>query len=479
MTAWLEIQAQARPTAPALVDGNRRLNFADLAERSAALAAVLAAAGVRCGDRVMLQAPVGLETAVWVHAVLWLGATLVPIGPALPPARLSELVRRLRPRAFVTPEPDAPGLPDRLGGCIAIDSATVPRPGLAPVEAAEYAPMRCATIMLTSGSSSAPRAVPLSLENHLASTRAIAERIGLASDDNWLLCLPLDHIGGLAILVRSVIMGSNVVIHRRFDPQRVVCDFAALPITFSSLVPSMLERILEEQSARFSSSLRGLLIGGAPARAGLLARARGMGLPVLPTWGMTEACSQLATASPAEAARIDFRGRPGIAGRPLPGVELRNGPGGALQVRGPMLFPGYLDAEAAGPDPDGWFTTGDCGGLDLDGYLRITGRVDNIIISGGVNVHLEAVAQRLSDAPMVREAAVAAIDDARWGQRIAAAVVVEDSNAGHDSVTEALAAWCREHLEPAERPARWRVVDEIPRSSTGKPLTPALRALFE
>lgn len=479
MTGWLARQARIRPGAPALIEGERRLGYADLADLAARHAALLVAEGVRCGDRLMLQAPVTLESAVWLHAALWLGASTVPVSPALPPARLSGLVQRLQPRALVTPDPGAPGIPAQALDLTVIDAATAPGPGLSPVAPAAYAPTRCATIMLTSGSTSLPRAVALTLGNHLASTRAIADRIGLESVDHWLLCLPLDHIGGLAILVRSVITGSAVVMHGGFDPMRVREDFTGLPITLSSMVPSMLERVLGERPEPIASSLRGLLIGGAPAPPNLLQRARSMGLPVLPTWGMTEACSQLATVSTEDAASIDFEGRPGIAGRPLSGVEIRTGPSGALQVRGPMLFSGYLDAETAGPDADGWYTTGDCGGLDPDGNLRIAGRIDNIIISGGINVHLEAVAQMLCGSPMVREAAVVAIDDSHWGQRIAAVVVADQTHAGPEPITDALTAWCREHLEPAERPARWCIVDRIPRSSTGKPLTPALKALFE
>ena len=480
MTIWLQAAAERRPNALALVQGPDRLDYAGLAGQASRRAAMLAGMGLRGGDRVMLESPVTLESAVWLHALVWLGATVVPIAPSLSSIDAENLLLRLKPRALITSGPTAysetDGLPGENDNLIVVDAAQPVDLGLAPLAPAAHDPSRIATIILTSGSSATPKAVPLTLANHAASVEAIVERLGGASEDRWLLCLPLEHIGGLAVLLRSVMQGHAVALMRRFDPAGVIEQIDAHGITLASLVPSMLDGILKLGKSPPSDNLRAVFVGGAPAAPALMERARDAGWPVLPTWGMTEACSQLATPAPATAAGMNFSGKPSVALPPLPGVQVRTAPSGALQVRGPMLFSGYLDDGESGPDAEGWFSTGDRGIVDSDGAVRVLGRIDNVIISGGINVHLDAVARRLAECPLIQDAAMVGIDDPRWGQRVAAAVVAADSEIG---LIEALETWSREHLSPAERPARWRVTDCIPRSSAGKPLAPAVKALFE
>lgn len=483
MTVWLERLARHHPGVTALVQGSTTLDYAALAGRASRHAAMLESLGVRAGDRVVLEAPVTLQSAVWLHALLWLGAAVVPVAPSRPPDANAVLFERLRPRAIIIANSSADSKSSRpppgSDDCIIIDAEAAIEADVAPAAPAAPDPARVATVMLTSGSSSAPKAVPLTLGNHAASTAAIAERIGAGRADRWLLCLPLEHIGGLAILIRSVILGSAVVMMRRFDAREFMDQIHERRVTLTSLVPSMLDSVLQQGNEPPAASLRAALIGGASTNPSLLESARDCGWPVMPTWGMTEACSQLATPAPEHAAGMDFAAGPSPALPPLPGVEVRIGPSAALQVRGPMLFGGYLDEGTPGPDGCGWFTTGDQGIVEPDGAVRIIGRIDSIIISGGINVHLDAVTQRLLDCPLIRDAALVGIEDSRWGQRVAAAVVAGGPETGPQPVTEALAAWSRRHLSPAERPARWRIVDHIPRSSAGKPLTPALRALFE
>jgi O-succinylbenzoic acid--CoA ligase len=221
----------------------------------------------------------------------------------------------------------------------------------------------------------------------------------------------------------------------------------------------------------FRTVLKTVLVGGAPTEAELLQRARSRGLPVLPTWGMTEAGSQLVTPEPARAAVIDFIRSPNWVGRPLSGVEVRVADDGRLQVRGPMLFSGTLDAPSRAPDDEGWYTTGDRGRIDADGELTITGRAGRTLISGGINVNLDAVERRLraaiAEIESTPEIALIAVADARWGQRIVAAVVAPDAGNNRDPLP-ALQDWARRNLDPAERPARWHRLPQLPRTSAGK-----------
>mgnify|MGYP006424466995 CR=1 FL=1 len=478
MKAWLAHQAQRRPEATALIHGKQRLAWAELAEHAAQHAAMLYALGVQPGDRVFLQAPPKLRSAIWMHAILWLGAVVVPIDPDLTSARTRKRVERLRPAAMITTDPGALQRDSAVKSCPIIDAGTLPDPRLAPVDAAPYTPARLATIMFTSGSTGEPRSVPLTLENHRASTLSIARRIGMSDSDQWLLCLPLNHIGGLALLIRGAITGSAVAIQSGFDAASVLHALANGPHTLTSMVPTMLQRLLDHQTAPVSTDLRVLLIGGAPAAPALLQRARDLGWPVLPTWGMTEAGSQLVTMSPREAEEVDFEASPGIAGRPLDRVEVRIGPNGTLEVRGPMLFSGYLDA-GGGPNAEGWFSTGDTGEFLADGNLRITGRVDDVIISGGVNVNLETVRRCLAKCSRVRDVFVVALADPCWGQRIGAVVQPRDLQADRETLRSFLVDWSRQRLLPAERPLKWRIVDNIPSNAADKPLKFACAALFE
>lgn len=479
MTAWLASAAQRQPEALALIRGSKRLDYAELAALASRRAAMLDDRGLRTGDRVVLEASVTLESVLWVHALLWLGASVIPIGPSLSPSDTATLLKRLKPQALIASNSNPAAAPRGAGGLIVIDAEQAIEPDTAPLVPAAHDPARIATILLTSGSSSTPKAVPLTLGNHAASAGAVAERLGTATADRWLLCLPLEHIGGLSILFRSVMAGAATVLMRRFDAAAFNKQLKTQRITLTSLVPSMLDAVVQSGNGPPPPGLRGVFIGGAPAPPGLLESARSAGWPVLPTWGMTEACSQLATPAPAAAATMEFSAQSPVALPPLAGVEVRAASSGALQVRGPMLFPGYLDHAASGPDAEGWFATGDRGVVEADGSIRIAGRIDNVIISGGVNVSLDSVARRLLDCPLIEDAATVGVEDRRWGQRVAAAVVFAEADSRPKARSEALDDWSRRHLPPADRPVRWRFVDRIPRGSAGKPLGSAVRALFE
>lgn len=472
MSGWLEQAARNHAGTPAMIDAGGSVDFRHLSERVARCAGALAAAGIRAGDAVLLPAPIATTTAIRLHALLWLGAAAIPVSPSTPHPDLQSLCDRLRPRALI-------GAGD--GGTVegrevpVIDAERLHHGRTDPIPSAAVEPDRVATIVLTSGSRAHPKAVPLTLANHAASVRAIAARCGVGAADRWLLCLPLEHVGGLSIVLRGALLGSGVVLLPRFEPVAFREAIAAHGVTFASLVPRMLAKLLETDVVA-PPQLRAVFIGGAPAEAALLGRARSAGWPVVPTWGMTEAASQLATPSPAEAARMRFDDGPAPALPPLAGVSLRADDSGRLQVRGSMLFAGYRDGTEPGPDAEGWFTTGDRGIVEPDGRVRVLGRADGVIISGGVNVELDAVGRLLRSCPLVEDAMAIGLDDPHWGQRIGAVVV---TRLGRADGVEALNDWARSHLAPAERPAQWRVVDRIPVSATGKASTPALRRLFE
>ena len=330
--------------------------------------------------------------------------------------------------------------------------------------------------VLTSGSSGPPRAFGFTHRAFAASAAAVATRLGLGPDDRWGLCLSPGHIGGLSLIVRAVATGASVRLWPSFDAGAVSRAILAGEVTHLAVVPVMLRRILARLGGRRApESLRCVLVGGASASRALLDRAWSAGLPVATTWGMTETASQVATAPPAVARR-----RPGTAGRPLRGVEVRPGPGGTLQVRGPILATVVIRGPGSTPrslptDPDGWFSTRDLGRVGADGLVWIEGRADAIIVSGGLNVSPEEVERTIEELPGVREAVVFGVPDEEWGETVAAAVEADPAAV----VAADVDRHCRERLVRGRCPSRIVVVDALPRTLTGKAVRSRAAALLD
>jgi o-succinylbenzoate---CoA ligase len=375
--------------------------------------------------------PPGAEFAALLHALPRLGAVLVPLN-----TRLSQT--------------DRGALVEECGARLVLDEP--PAGEEADVELRESVdPAAPHTLIYTSGTSGRPKPVLLTYGNHAASARASASNLGVAPDDRWLCVLPLFHVGGLAILLRSAIYGTAAIVHEGFDASAALESLRSGEATLVSLVPTMLRRLaaagLEEAPA-----LRAALLGGGPVPRDMLGWAAERGLPVLQTYGMTETASQIATLSAAEAVS-----RPDTAGRPLPGVELEIGTGGEILVRGPMVAPGA-------PAADGWLHTGDRGRLD-GGYLVVEGRLDDVIVSGGENVAAAEVEDALLAHPAVDDVAVVGRPDPEWGEAVTAYVVLREHVSERD-----LVAHCRERLATYKAPKSIHALPELPRNAAGKVL---------
>jgi O-succinylbenzoic acid--CoA ligase len=316
-------------------------------------------------------------------------------------------------------------------------------------------------VLFTSGSTGRSKGVVLPHTAFAASASASAANLGWRDDDRWLCCLPLAHVGGLSILMRCLAARRTAVLDvgASFDPARIAACIELERITLVSLVPTMLVRLLD-MGWRPPVHLRAVLLGGAAAAPTLLARAAERGVPVLATYGMTETCAQISTqpyqTPPATDGRI---------GPPLPGAELRIR-GGRIQARGPMLFERYLGAPAP-IDEAGWFDTGDCGELDADGVLRVLGRADDTIITGGENVHPDEIEPALIEHPSIAAACVFGIADDTWGQIIGAAVLCRDQREP-TALAEDLAGFLASRLPVHKRPRRLAVLPVLATSATEK-----------
>jgi O-succinylbenzoic acid--CoA ligase len=282
--------------------------------------------------------------------------------------------------------------------------------------------------------------VELTLENIEANALGSAVVLGLDPDERWLCPLPLSHVGGLMVLLRSAIYATTAVL----GPADALHD-----VTLASLVPTQLHRLLD--APPHAPRLRAILLGGAGASPALLERAAAAGLPVAPTYGLTQACSQVTVAEPGDTETSGF---------PLPGVEVEIAPDGEILVRGPVVAGG------------GTLRTGDLGRLDERGRLIVTGRLSELIVSGGENVAPAEVETVLEQHPAVAEAGVFGRPDPEWGEAVVAAVVPRN---GAPLDTEELRAFCRARLAGFKVPKAIEEVGALPRTASGKLRRGALR----
>jgi O-succinylbenzoic acid--CoA ligase len=334
-----------------------------------------------------------------------------------------------------------------------------------------------ALLVFTSGTTGRPKGVRLTTRNLVASATASAFRLGVDRDDRWLVPLPTYHVGGLAPIVRSTLYGTTTVLQRGgggFDAGTTARHLAEQRCTCVSLVPTTLDRLLEF-GWRPDERLRVVLLGGAPASRDLLDRCADRDVPAWPTYGMSEAASQVTTAPPETA-----REHSGTVGQPLVNVTLgvldadgepcEPGERGELVVDGPQVTRGYLDdehTEAAFSELG--LHTGDVGYRDADGRLWVTGRLDDLLVSGGENVDPNRVERVLCECSGVTDAAVVGLDDPEWGDRVAALVV-------GDGAPDALDDYARNHLADHERPRTVAFADELPRTASGTVDREAVRA---
>ncbi|NHA15576.1 class I adenylate-forming enzyme family protein [Thioalkalivibrio sp. XN279] len=310
----------------------------------------------------------------------------------------------------------------------------------------------------TSGSSGPARIARLpaaALDAHVAASTAVLPRLG--PGDRWLVCLPMHTIGALAAAWRALSAGASLALLKGFDAAAARALMAA-GATHVSVVPAMLAP-LAAAKAPPPRGLRCLLSGGGPLSQEAADIALAQGWPLWQGWGMTETCAHVA------AGPVDAAWQPGVVGRPLPGAELSVEPGsGRIRIAGPMVMAGYLDpggSRDAGLAADGSFLSSDAGEWLDDGRLRLLGRADEVIVSGGVNIHPETVEAALEACPGVDEAGVTSRPDPRWGALVVAVY------AG-DITPPALDEWARQHLPATVRPRRFLRVARLPRNAMGK-----------
>lgn len=329
-------------------------------------------------------------------------------------------------------------------------------------------------IVHTSGTSGRPKATMLTFGNIYSSAIASSAKLGRLASERWLCVLPLYHLGGLSIILRSLIYGTAVDLMPAapFDVDELNRKLSDHPITLISLVPTMLQRLLDAKTRPWNANLRLILLGGEAPSPELVARCIAEKLPIATSYGLTETASQVATATP----DLVYR-KPGTVGKPLNGSQARivddagedaapEVPGEVL-VRGGSVMRGYYNDPAATAKAlrDGWLHTGDIGYLDEDGDLFILQRREDLIVSGGENIYPAEVEAVLRKHPAVAEAVVFGLADASWGQAVAAVV---ELRAGRSASSDDIIAFSRQRLAGYKIPRHIAFTPTLPRTASGK-----------
>ncbi len=453
----------------ALVFGDRRWSWTELDAEVEAWCARLRVLGVTAGSRFAVLSANRPEFVFLIHAAWRMGAVIVPLNARLSAAELAPLVAKARAVCVIAEE----ALAERVQGAVVLER--IGEGADLEVEADAISDTQDAAWLFTSGTTGTPKAARLTRGNFIASAEASARNLGGGSEAPWLLCMPLFHVGGLAMVLRALLSRSTLVLHRRFDTDAVLQSLRMEKVAFLSVVPTQLRWLLDVAGdERAPSSLRAVLVGGGPSGPELLSRARAQGWPVLQTYGLTEACSQVTTE---RLGHTDTDGS--TAGLPLDCTRVRISGEREILLQGPTLTPGYADAPEANADlftADGWLRTGDLGELDERGRLRVLSRRVDLIISGGENVYPAEIEAVLATHPHVADCAVVPFADALWGEVPLALVTMRDA---HSSPPEALTAWCRTRLAGFKVPRRFLAVKEVPRNATGKLDRASARALAE
>ncbi|TWT12519.1 o-succinylbenzoate--CoA ligase [Planomicrobium sp. CPCC 101079] len=470
---WLSQRAYLSGNRMALSCGDQEWTFSEIDHVAQVYAGKLTAFGLQKNSRVAILAKSKPEFVFMMYACLHIGCEMVMLNERLSAV---ELAYQLEDSAaqFVLAD-------DELIGKIE-DSNAISFSSIRTGESVEFEMQeeweqgRTISIMYTSGTTGNPKGVRQTAENHFSSSVSSALNIGISPDDVWLCAMPLFHISGFSILMRSLLYGMGVRLYTKFDAQECAEELQEGTVTHMSVVGVTLERILsvlDEQKMMVSPKFKTMLAGGGPIPVAYIQRAEAYGISVLQTYGMTETSSQTTTLQPADAER-----KIGSSGKPLFLYKVRidgaMNPGevGEIHIRGPQVTPGYIGRYSDLPvQEDGWLHTGDIGYLDDEGFLFVVDRRSDLIVSGGENIYPAEIEKVLLGHPAVREAGVCGMPSDEWGEVPAAFVVLND-----EIELDELLAFCRKQLASYKLPKSIKSVASLPRNASNKLLRRELNA---
>jgi len=492
MINWLSQQATHNGDREALIFADQSWTFRDLEAQSRQIAQRLIQHGLKPKVTVGVFMDNHANLVLLIHALCWLDCIMVPINPRLTAHDLAWQLQDCGASILIYDEAKANTV-EQLKARASI-SGLIQYLKIAdivnlPVNLRESTPLESnwseprdrhgvQTIIYTSGTTGLPKGVQLTYSNHEQSAIATAThlgiKLGIEQFDRWLACLPLCHIGGLSIIWRSTIWGIPIILQPRFEVAAVCRAIAAHQVTLISLVPTMLVRILASTDFQPTlwQNLKGILLGGAAPTPELIRQCLELNMPIMPTYGLTEAASQVTTLLPQ-----DLQRKFGSSGQPLNcdrlrivsndelAVDLPAGTIGQILVKGGNVMKGYINHSHTGLR-DGWLYTGDLGYVDTEGYLYIVNRRSDLIISGGENIYPSEIEAILRHHPQIADVCVVGIADPEWGQLVGCAIVTKN---GEAIGLAAIQQFCLEHdLARYKLPKVIYLTDSLPRTVTGK-----------
>ncbi|MFJ5715806.1 o-succinylbenzoate--CoA ligase [Neobacillus sp. NPDC093127] len=482
MPNFLKNRAFLTPERTAVYFKEQTLTFNELYYRSLKAAGQIQALGIQQDQFAGVLLKNHLDTVVILFALQLLGVKAVILNNRLTPAELVWQLNDSKAASLILEDSFAEielEINKQITGL-----KTITKEQLFQIEPAvpvikdEISLSEICTIMYTSGTTGNPKGVLQTYGNHWWSSVGSALNLGFMESDSWLCSVPLFHISGFSILMRSVIYGMPIVLHEHFDVEQTIADIAGKKVTIMSVVGTMLSRIVEQlEDRRLPEHFRCMLLGGGPAPLPLLQACVEKDLPVFQSYGMTESSSQIVTLSPEYSLT-----KLGSAGKPLFPAQLKiindnslpakAGEAGEITVKGPNVTPGYLNRPEATEEKfhDGWFSTGDIGYVDVEGFLYVMDRRSDLIISGGENIYPAEIEATLLAHPGVADAGVTGIADEKWGQ-VPIAFIVKNNKVSADELQE----FCRERLAKYKVPKAYYFIEKLPRNAAKKLLRRDLR----
>lgn len=499
MQDWLEARVQVSPNQIAIQtigsQGDRILTYRQLASEVDRLTPHLIYAGITQKNKVAVLLS-SIPYLTLIPALMRIGVTIVPLNTRLTSDEIMWQVENTACDVLLTDLEHKAIAREIAQSLIKVYLLSGKRPdlnlpSLSSIEAFEIEPALPRSFNLedplaiihTSGTSGQPKGAILTYNNIYQSAMASAYRIGVLPDDRWLCVLPLYHVGGLSIILRSLLYGAAVDLFPYFDVCLINEKMTKEPITLVSLVPTMLQRLLDARRELWNPKLRLVLLGGAAPSPELVQRCVDEGIPIATTYGLSEASSQVATSTPELVIK-----KPASVGKPLMFTQVRvvdeqgdvmpANEVGELIVKSPTVMQGYYNNPEATAKTvrDGWLYTGDMGYIDDDGDLFIVQRRSDLIVTGGENVYPVEVENAIRQHPDIKEVVVVGVDDVEWGQKAAAAIQLE---AGKQVSPEEIMDFAREHLAGYKIPREIKFVTEFPQTGSGKIQRKEVRKVFE
>ena len=490
MPLWLGKRAELTPDKLALIMDGQALTFRVLSLQVHAMMDELQRLGVQKGSHIGSLLNHSVDSVVLIHALQGLGVVHILLNTRLSPKEWEFQLKDADATLLIYADEFSPVVHQLEMERLSLRELSersfhskVTHPDHSQLHHRELVLSDVHSIMYTSGTTGKPKGVLLTHENHWWSAMSSAIHLGVDPKDVWLLCIPIYHVGGLSILLRSVILGFTVVMMRRFEANEVNEAIQEHRVTLISVVSVMLSKMLDSlERDRYPDFLRCVLVGGGSVPRTLLDDCLAREVPVYQTYGLTETASQIVTLD-----QEQIRHKIGSAGKALFPSQLKiidenracqPHEIGEILLKGPTICSGYYRRAEENEKVfvDGWFSTGDLGYLDHEGYLFVVDRRSDLMISGGENVYPSEIEAVLMSHPLIIDAGVTSMHDDTWGQVPVAYLHIQD----HQVVTGLdLITYCANHLAKYKVPVVFYKVKALPRNASQKLVRRELQHLLE